>query len=195
MSVREQWEQLLDPEILRDRLISASLYITAFEVLKDSIIARIRSFYATGFDEDGDHVDERYKTDVLSRNKSPLYASLDWLIENDVIDEGDMQCFEKIKLARNVIAHELSGLVLGGKDINHVERFHDLVALLKKIEVWWVVNFEIPVNPDFDGEDIDTEQIVPGPVLMIKMMLEVISGNYELLKYYRGAKVDAKPNP
>jgi hypothetical protein len=44
---------------------------------------------------------------------------------------------------------------MGSKDSHHVERFHELVALLKKIEVWWVVNMEIPVNPDFDGKEID----------------------------------------
>jgi len=74
---------------------------------------------------------------------------------------------------------------MGSKDSHHVERFHELVALLKKIEVWWVVNMEIPVNPDFDGKEIDREGIVPGPVLMLQIMLAVLSGNEELLKHCR----------
>lgn len=184
-SATEQWEQLLTPAVMQEKLISASLYVTAFELLRESIIGRIRSFYMVGFDADGDVIDEKYETVVLSRNKSPLHASLDWLSENDVIDNNDREVFERIRTTRNLLAHELPSMVMGGKDFQHVERFQELVALLKKIEVWWVVNMEIPVSPDFDGKEIDEEGIVPGPVLMLQMMLEVLSGNEELLKHYR----------
>jgi len=184
-SATEQWEQLLTPAVMQEKLISASLYVTAFELLKESIIGRIRSFYMVGFDVDGDLVDEKYETVVLSKNKNPLLASLDWLAENDVIDANDRQAFERIRTARNLLAHELPSVVMGDKDFQYVERFQELVALLKKIEVWWVVNMEIPVNPDFDGKEIDEEGIVPGPVLMLQMMLQVVSGNEELLKHYR----------
>lgn len=184
-STTEQWEQLLTPAVMQEKLISASLYVTAFELLKESIIGRIRSFYMVGFDADGDVVDEKYETAVLSRNKKLVYASLDWLSENDVIDENDLQAFERIRKTRNLLAHELPSMVMGGKDFQHVERFQELVALLRKIEIWWVVNMEIPINPDFDGNEIDEEGIVPSPVLMLQMMLEVLSGNEELLKHYR----------
>lgn len=184
-SATEQWEQLLTPAEMQEKLISASLYVTAFELLKESIIGRIRSFYMVGFDADGDFIDEKYETAVLSRNKNPLLASLDWLSENEVVNENDRQAFERIRTTRNLLAHELPAMVMGSKDFHHVERFQELVALLKKIEVWWVVNMEIPVNPDFDGKEIDEEGIVPGPVLMLQMMLEVLSGNEELLKHYR----------
>ncbi len=170
---------------MQEKLVSASLYVTAFELLKESVIGRIRSFYLVGFNADGEVIDEKYETVVLSRNKNPLLASLDWLSENDVIDESDRQAFERIRTTRNLLAHELPSMIMGGKGFKHVERFQELVALLKKIEVWWVVNMEIPVNADFDGKEIDEEGIVPGPVLMLQMMLEVLSGNEELLKHYR----------
>lgn len=181
----EQWEKLLTPAVMQERLVSASLFVTAYELLKDSILGRLRSFYMVGFDTDGDAIDEKYETAVLSRNKSPLYASLGWLVENGVIDQDDLQSFERLKSTRNALAHELSSLVIGGADFQIVEKFQELLALLRKIEVWWVVNFEIPVNADFDGKEIDEEGIVPGPLLMIQMMLEVLSGNEELLKHYR----------
>jgi hypothetical protein len=187
MSTTEKWEQLLTPAVMQERLISASLYVTAFELLKESIVGRLRSFYMVGFDIEGDIIDEKYETSVLSRNKSPLYASLDWLIENGVIDKSDLQSFDRIKTARNSLAHELPSLVMGGADIKHTERFQELVTLLRKIEVWWVVNLEIPTNPDFDDKEIDEEGIVPGPLLMIQIMLDVVSGNEALLNHYRGA--------
>jgi hypothetical protein len=36
------WDHFLNPEILRPKLISVSLYLTAFEMLKQSIVERIR---------------------------------------------------------------------------------------------------------------------------------------------------------
>jgi hypothetical protein len=187
MTATKKWEQLLTPAVMQERLISASLYVTAFELLKESIVGRLRSFYMVGFDTNGDIIDEKYQNSVLSRNKSPIYASLDWLVENGVIDEGDLQSFERIKVTRNSLAHELPSLVMGGTDIKHVERFQELMALLRRIEVWWVVNLEIPTNSDFDGKEIDEEGIIPGPLLMIQMMLEVVSGNEALLNHYREA--------
>ncbi|MGX8884023.1 hypothetical protein ACWWD9_12515 [Methylovorus sp. SPW-M1] len=138
-----------------------------------------------GIDENDMVIDDKYKKAVLSRNKNPLQASLDWLTENQVIDADDVESFERIRTTRNLLAHELPAMVMGAKNLKHTERFQELVALLKKIEVWWVVNMEIPTNPDFDGQEIDEEGIVPGPVLMIQMMLEVLSGNEELLKHYK----------
>lgn len=184
-STVEQWEQLLTPAVMQEKLISASLYITAFELLKDSIIDRIRSFYMIGIDENGMVVDKEYEKVVLSRNKNPLQASLDWLVENQVVDAEDVESFKRIRTTRNLLAHELPAMVMGATNYQHTERFQELVALLKKIEVWWLVNMEIPANPDFDDQEIDEEGIVPGPVLMIQMMLEVLSGNEELLKHYK----------
>lgn len=185
MDTHKQWESFLSPQTLRDRLISASLFITTVELLKESIIGRIRDFYTNGIDENGPDVSTEYKAQVLSRNTKPLYASLSWLVEHEVIVARDLTTFERIKSARNKLAHELPSLVFHGEDFKHVEIFHELVALLRKIEVWWIVNFEIAINPDCDGQEVDEEGIVPGPILTLQMMFEVLTGNEELLNAYQ----------
>ena len=181
----EQWERFLAPEVVRERLFNASLFITAFELLKDSIIGRLRDFYCIGFDENGPTISESYEARVLSRNKNVLYASLDWLRESDVIDAEDMAAFERIRLARNGIAHKLPALVFQGDDHEVGKRFPEAFALLKKIEVWWVMNLEIPTNPDYDGKEIDESGVVPGPVWMFQLMMEVASGNSTYLDEFR----------
>ena len=188
-----QWEELLTPEVARGKLISASIFITAFEVLRQSIIGHPRSFFADGYDKEGPVVGREYEAEVLSRNKSPTYASLNWLKHLGAIGDSDLQCFDRVKATRNDLAHELHLVVLEGKNFKHVERFEELVALLRKIEVWWLVNVEIPADPDYDGKEIDEEGIVPGPVLMLQMMLEVVSGNEELLNHYRKGSANGAP--
>ncbi len=45
MKLEQTLEEFLNPEIMRERLISASIYIAAFESLKETIIEKIRFYY------------------------------------------------------------------------------------------------------------------------------------------------------
>jgi hypothetical protein len=181
-----KWERFLDPEVLRPNLILASIYIAAFEVLKNSIIERIRDFYVSGFDENGWIVLPEYKDTVLSKDKSPTYASLKWLKESEAINDDDIQKFNKIKEYRNLLAHEITKMMMEGLPSEFTERFNDMVALLDKIERWWIINVEIPTNPDFDGkyDEIDESGIVPGPIMSLRMMIDVALGSDETANYY-----------
>ena len=106
-NIRKSWEELLNPNVTRPRLIAASIYIAGFEALRDAVVARIRYFFWNGFDETGDKIDPKYQSDVLTRNRSPVYASLDWLKEMNAIDDADIEAFNRVKTCRNRLAHEL----------------------------------------------------------------------------------------
>ncbi len=166
------------------------MFITTFEILQDSIVDELRSFYTIGALDHDPIVDPEYETEVLSKNKSPLYASLHWLREHDAINDEDLALFEQLKKTRNLLAHELFSVVTGQVESPHEVQFDSLVALLRKIGVWWVVSVDIPTNPDFDGKEVDEEGIVPGSVLSLQMLIQVASGNAELLEHWR--KVRAK---
>ncbi len=174
---RESWEEFLDPQALRGRLISASLYLAAFEMLKTSIVGRLRGFYTFHFDEAGGHPDPKYDQEVLSRNRSPVYASLSWLLERAAIAQADIDLFEKLKDCRNRIAHEMAQVALPGGTLDHVTLFPDLVGLLRKIETWWIVNVEIPTNEEFDDVEIEEAGIIPGPIMTVKMLLDIALGS------------------
>jgi len=183
--IRSQWERFLDPEVLRPNLILASIYIAAFEILKDSIVGRLRDFYVSGFDENGDIVMPEYN-DVLAKDKSPVYASLKWLRESEAITEEDIEKFNKIKEYRNRLAHEISKMLMEGLPQDFAERFNDMTTLLDKIERWWIINVEIPTDPDLIEkiDEIDLDGIVPGPIAGLKMMLDVALGSNETASYY-----------
>ncbi|WP_257221286.1 hypothetical protein [Acinetobacter sp. YH12226] len=116
MNYREQWEKFLDPDVFKDRLINISMYIAIYEMLKDSIISRIKDFYVMTLigakDLEGD---EEYRLEVLSRHKNHFYASISWLIENEVINEEDKENIEILKSYRNYLAHEMSDIVFNGE--------------------------------------------------------------------------------
>jgi hypothetical protein len=190
----ERWERFLDPEVVRPSLFMATMFITTFEILKNSIVDRIRDFYLIGWSEEGNTVSPDYAAKVLSRNKSAVYASLSWLMENQAINESDLVTFEQLKKTRNLLAHRLFDVVTGQAKSPHEAQFTVLVELLRKIEVWWVVNLEIPINPDYADEEIDEAGIVPGAILSLQMLLQVASGNTELLDAWRNQRAKRQPN-
>lgn len=189
MDYREQWENFLNPEVFKDRLINISMYITIYEMLKDSIINRLKDFYVMTLigakDLEGE---EEYRTKVLSRHKNHLYASISWLIENRVINEEDKENIEALKSYRNYLAHEMSNIVFNGEIKDLMQNFLCTYQLIHKIENWWIINFEMAINPDFADtnlEDIDVNNIESGKKLMIDMALSVLSGSEELLKKFK----------
>lgn len=188
----ERWERFLDPDVVRPSLFMATMFITTFEILKNSIVDRIHDFYSIGWSREGVTVSPTYKAEVLSRDKSPVYASLSWLHENQVIDDNDLKIFDQLKSTRNLVAHQLFDVVTGQVVSNHTEQFQVLVELLRKIEVWWVVNVELATDPDYADTEIDEEGIVPGAVLSLQMLLEVVSGNTELLEAWRSQRAKGR---
>src|ERR1039458_385518 len=64
--VDQSWEEFLTPEILRNKLISASLYLAAFEMLKDSVVGRRGADERNGYREDCP--DRKRRTDCRAAN-------------------------------------------------------------------------------------------------------------------------------
>jgi len=183
--VRRTWEDFLNPEITRTRLLAAAVYIAAFETLKGSVVNRLRDFYWTGFDETGDHIDPKYQSAVLSRNRSPVLASLDWLTQSKALDDADLRAFERVKACRNRLAHQLfATLGSDGLPADFAECFASMVDLLRKIEVWWITNVEIPTDPDYDGSDVDEAGIVPGPIMSIRLLYDIALGDEAKSRFY-----------
>lgn len=175
---KRKWGEFLNPDVMRSKLISASIYIAGFESLKDAIVSRLRSFYSTGFDESGELVKPQYTTEVLARNRSPVFASIDWFLECEVITKDDVQSFERVRNCRNRLAHELLTNLESETLQADLERsFEEMFRLLRKVEVWWIVNVEIPTNPDFDDVTVNEDEIIPGRIATLHMLIQIALGD------------------
>jgi hypothetical protein len=183
-NVQESWKRFLNPDELKGSLMAASIYIAGFEMLKTSIIERIKDFYTNGFDETGFIVDEAYSTRVLSLDKSPLKASLSWLKESKVITDDDIATFWALRTVRNQLAHELLSFVQKGITADYEKSFSDMSALLKKIEVWWVVNVELDGDPDWADREVDVAGILPGTVMTLDLMTHIAHSPDKDARFY-----------
>lgn len=183
--VKASWERVLHPETLKTNIITASIFSMAFEMLKSSIIEKIEGFFTNGFDTNGGLVSPEYKERVLSLNRSPLYASLKWLQDMHAIDDKDLEVFEQIKRCRNTLVHEMLSFTSSGVDFDVAEAFEDMVGLLRKIEIWWFENLEMAIDPETYRGDLELDQVIPGPVWSLQMLIEVALGpEEEMRKYY-----------
>jgi hypothetical protein len=183
--IKASWERTLHPETLKTNIITASIFSMGFEMLKSSIIEKIDGFFTNGFDENGVIVSHEYKEKVLSLNRSPLYASLKWLQDMNAIDDNDLETFEHIKRCRNTLAHEMLSFASSGVDFDVAEAFGEMVDLLRKIEIWWFENLDMAIDPEAYPKDLDVEQVIPGPVWSLQMLIDVALGpEEEARKYY-----------
>jgi len=182
--IRISWGRFLNPDALRTNLIVASLYITAFEMLKESILERPREFFSVDYDKDGLIVGEKYNEKVLSLSKSPLYASLFWLKDINAIDDNDIEIFDKIRTCRNDITHEIVNYISKGAETDPLPLFNSSIDLLYKIEKWWILNIEIAINPDFNGKEINEDDIVPGKIMILRLLLDIALGSEEESIFY-----------
>ena len=147
-------DEFLNPDAIKSNLVLSALYLVAYELLKDAIIDNIRAFFSFEYRDGKAIPDKQYKDEVTRVHKDTLYASCLWLQRNGAITENEVEEIQNIRKHRNQVAHELARLLFDANLNLNVGYFLRIRELLGKIEVWWVKNVEIPVNPDFDGVEV-----------------------------------------
>jgi hypothetical protein len=145
-----------------------------------------RSFFARKFDKDGPRISPEYESEVLSLGKGAVYASLNFLKDKmKAIDAADLESFDRVKHCRNRLSHSLLAL-LGSEGLppDFEQCFHEMVALLHKIDAWWIINVEVPTNPDFDGQEIDESGVQSGRVMGIRLLCDIALGDSQTSRFY-----------
>lgn len=166
--------KFLNPDRLKNNLLLASLYLSAYELLKASIIENISDFFSTDYVDGKIVPNKQYYDEVTKTNKDLLRASCLWLAKVGAIAIDEVEEIHQIRRHRNEIAHELPKL-LGDSELNlNIDYFIRIRELLGKIELWWIKNFEIPINSSFDGIEIADSEIHPGRVIMLDYVISVV---------------------
>lgn len=173
MNEINNWEALLNPELLRKNLVAGALYLCSYEILKNTIVERIKSFFNFDYKNGKSLENQEYRKEVRNINKNIVSASLQWLKKNTVISEDDILKFNILRSQRDEIAHRMIDVLSSQGNYIHINYLTDALELLEKIEKWWIVNFEIPVNPDFDKENIEEHQVMPGSIIILKHLRNI----------------------
>jgi hypothetical protein len=183
---RDKWLKFLDPENLKGNLMFSSLFIASFEAFKDYVVDEVKFFYNNGFTDGEFTFSEDYNTKVKALDKSILKATLLWLKDLEAIDDNDIQTYDELRQYRNKLSHELMSLLFDGLPEELPEKFVQLIALRVKIEKWWIMNIDIPTNPDFDADiEVKDEDIVTSSQMFNQLILDMLSGDEKTANSYR----------
>jgi hypothetical protein len=162
--------KMSSPVVLQQNLIVAGLYLVGYELLKGTVIDRLRGFYS-GAGIDG-APDERHAEKVVALCPKDLFrASCLWFLEQGAINDADVAEIEAIRDHRNALAHELPSFIADADRQLEASRLERIRSLVAKIDLWWVREIEIPLNPDFDGRDIPDDEIGLPLVAFFDMVL------------------------
>ncbi|MES2516879.1 MAG: hypothetical protein V4585_02155 [Bacteroidota bacterium] len=181
-------EKLLNPLNIKNNLIKSSLYLSAFELLKLAIENRLRDFLCGQEEMNEDFefktsqkyrdVIENRKISELGGNKNIYYSSCLWLKEMDVITHEEVLELQEIRKHRNKIAHQLPLLIIDSAHNVDLKLFDSIKKLLKKIEQWWIVEFEMAINTkldDIDSKDINFDEIRSGNMILLDLIIDSVS--------------------
>jgi hypothetical protein len=165
----KDWMKFLDENEVKFQLITASLYLTAYDLLIDTVIRKIEEFYTDGFDENGFIIGKKYKTEVRGLYKKDIViASTKWLVQNNVISELELERIKLFKEHRNELAHELTKMISDSDANTKTEFISEIRDLYFKIQKWWFIEFECKINPDLGK--LDTDKLDYDEVLMMQML-------------------------
>jgi len=187
----EAWAAILNPDVARPKLISAGLFLLGHEMLLDSIKRHPLDFFCSHWTAEGPTPSDKYRAEVLALDpkgkNDALRGSIAWLRKVDAITADDDAAIKIVTDARNRIAHEMATMFHSAEPPGFVEHFATLVNLVQKIEKRWIVNVELPTDPDFDGQEIDEDGIISGPALIMRLLTQVALGDEEeAWEFYRG---------
>lgn len=178
--VRKAWADFLNPDMVRGKFISAGLFLVAHETLLDTIKRHPLGFFADGFAKDGPKPSPDYQREVLAldpKGKMDAFrGSVAWLRKSEVIDATDEALIKMVTDQRNRIAHELSGMMAGQTPPDYLESFGPLIALISKIEKWWIINVHLDITLDDVSPDADVEGVIPGVIMSLDMLSQVALG-------------------
>lgn len=189
----QRLEKFFNPDILKQNLIIASLFIAVFDNFKTNIIDRVKYFYFSGI-KDGVEQFKDYEQDVLnkvkSKNNKQIKATLLWLKENEFINEAEEILFAKFTNTRNKLAHEMNRMLIDGFSEEIYKLYAEMINLFSKIERKWIIDIEIPINPpDIPYEDINWDGITSINLEFIKIMTDIaFTGNDKHLKLVNSYK-------
>lgn len=185
------WEKFLNPDKLKTNLIQASLYLAAYEIFRNGLLDKLRDFYAHQCRPDATGevrsvISEAYKKEVIALYpKDEFHACCLWFVSGGAIDQNDLNQIEKIREHRNSIAHELPKYVSSADRNIDLSSLLSLIGFVKKIDLWWLKEVDLPTDSDYTAEDIasiDWNQVIGLKTLSLQLMLSVLGDDDSFLR-------------
>jgi len=198
----------VSPANIRKNLLLASLYLTAFEILKLAIVEDVHRFFVddlelyTGAGSKGaknsqpdipkDSLEYHkwqlglYKRTIGvasdDRGYKGLIPSCEWLQKMGAVGNDDTEDLKNIKKHRDEIAHELPHILIGeGYEVN-LTLVRRIMEILDKVDTFWIKS-DTEINPPIINgkrlDELDDAHFFSGRVIILNQILHSVL-DYEI---------------
>lgn len=193
--VRKDWQKLMTPELLRTNLIRSSVYLTAYELLLQSLVEGPLGFFADDFTAEGEPITgAAYREHVLSLGKHKYEASARWFQGWGALTADDVERLLEIREHRNRVAHGIPKIIMSADEDVDPLLLLSMAELIAKIDRWWMLHIVAPTSGDFDHVDWDAyapEDAVSGRMVVLGLLIAVALGDEERLTEFEAAYGEA----
>lgn len=196
----QSWDKFLNPEKLKESLVKASLFLSSYEILKESVIDKLKGFFTHEWrldEKTGElkgKVSKSYKEKVITLfPKDEFHACCLWFLDQGALNETDLTEIAKARTHRNEIAHELPKFISSIDHKVNKQTLECLIEVVRKIDVWWITEIEIPTSPDFKVDDmdkIDFDNVIGGNTMFLNLILSIFEGDDSHLKEIHALLMD-----
>lgn len=163
----------LQPDSARGTLLRAAALLVGWELVQSEVVNKVRDFFTFGFDQFGPRVDRRYQERVVSRSARIFDASLGWLMETNAVTAEEAASLKDLRDYRNLVAHELGAFLIDPDREIDLAKLEAIRGVLASLGRFWG-QIEVDTNPDFDGRDVDPQDIVSGSTMLLEFALSVL---------------------
>jgi hypothetical protein len=180
-----------DGKSLSDQLLISSLYLMAFECLKDFIEDNFQSFFSAGMTLQGRKIIytpskeyastrakfvEQYRLlaknllGVETKRVGTFHAACAWFYEMQAFNDDDIKLIIGALHLRNNFAHELYRWIVDDA-LPHLDRdfIKGPINLYFKISNWWIRNFEAGIVPE-DYEQLSDEEMRGAMAMNVQLL-------------------------
>ena len=172
--------KLLSVEYTKINLMTAAIYLAAYELLKSSIIDDVKGFWVSVEATGESKMLEAYRNEVLMLDQSVFVASCKWLQSMEALSDKDIKDLLDIRNHRHQIAHELPELLVDDEVNINIKYLFNIQKLLNKIDTWRIKEEELYTNPEFIGLDIDKIDVKSGKMMVLNHLISILTSSEEI---------------
>lgn len=155
---------LLSPDVLKENLAKAGLYLVSYEFLKTSIMSQLKGYLTLW----GSKSDEDHRSQVLKKHESPFIACCLWYQEERALTAEDVEEVKRIRKHRTDIAHEMHNVLLNPQTQVDESKLMGIYRLLSKIDRWWITEVY------WDGRGIRPSGAMSGRMIFLERFIAAV---------------------
>ncbi len=160
-------------------MLECAFVIASYERFCSFLIESVKSFYDPLAIFSTPTKTPNYDSKVRPLAKSEVAACLQWFIDNGAVHQEAQTLLTRMNDHRNVIAHELPRQMFDHSCSQDLQLLSEFLELERTLHRWWVLNVEIPTDPDLVGKEVNSDEILGMHDLFNQLMLWVVEDDLE----------------